>query len=143
VARALYPRERWQRAVKDASEHMAAKIAERGTGHFELSPEFRERLRQEYESMVPYEDVVAYQAGILESTYSRSELTSLLSFFESPTGQKSLRFLNELVHDADNQLQLGLLQKLPGALQRLRPLVRQLPDEATGSSAAPPQGGWD
>jgi hypothetical protein len=147
VARALYPRERWKREVKAASDRMTDRIAERGDGHFELSPEFRDRLRQEYEAMVPYEELVAYQAGILSSTYSHEELRKLLAFCESPTGQKSIRFLNELVRDADNQLQIGLLQRLPGALQRLRPLVRQLePSEerqgAPPTASATSEGDW-
>jgi hypothetical protein len=124
--------------VKDASDAMTQRIAERGSGHFELSPEFRDRLREQYEEMVPYEELVSYQASILSSTYSSDELAELLTFCESPTGQKSIRFLDELVRDADNQLQLAFLQRLPRALDNLRPLVHELPDAAQ----AEPEGGW-
>jgi hypothetical protein len=142
LARALYPRERWRRAVQAASDDMAAKIAARGTGSFELSPEFKDRLREQYERLMPYEELVGYQARILAGAYSTVELYRLLAFYRSPTGQKSLAFVDALVRDADQQLQIALLQRLPGALANLRPLVRQLDEAgATGTASADPR--WE
>jgi uncharacterized protein len=137
VARALFPRESWQRFMKETSEDVARQIAELGKGQYELAPEFADRLRGEYEQMAPYDEAVDYQAGLLGAHYSRAELRQLLAFYRTPVGKRSIQFIPDLLRDAGEQLQAKVQEKLPDALGRLKPLVHQLSAAAPQEEAAP------
>ncbi len=128
VARAVFPRERWQKLMKDSSEELTKQIAEQGKGRIRLAPQFAERLRQEYEQMIPYEEMVGYQAEILGSHYNRAELRRMLAFYTSPVGQKAVRLIPALMGDSLVRAQAKVHERLPGVLERLRPLVQDLPD---------------
>ena len=137
VARALFPRESWQRILKETSGEVARQIAEMGKGQYELAPEFADRLQREYELMAPYQELVSYQAGLLGGHYSRAELRLLLAFYRTPVGQKSLQFVPDLLRDTDQQMQVKVQEKLPDALGRLKPLVHPLAAETAPDASAP------
>jgi hypothetical protein len=128
VARAVFPRERWQKLMRDSSEELTKQISEQGKGRIRLAPQFAERLRQEYEQMIPYEEMVGYQAEILGSHYNRLELRHMLAFYTSPVGKKAVRIIPALMGDSLVRAQAKVHERLPAALERLRPLVQNLPN---------------
>jgi len=130
VARAIFPREDWSRLMTEASAELARQIAEHGKGRIELAPEFADRLRFEYELLVPYEEIIRFQASVLESQYSKAELRRLLAFYSSPLGKKSVPLMRDLLASSAERTQLKVQGGLTEALTLLRPLVRRAPDHA-------------
>lgn len=135
VARAVFPRERWQKLVRDASASLTEELIVGGRGEYELAPEFADRLREEYEKLAPYEELVASQARILGHEYTPAELKQLLRFFRSPLGQRSVVLLHDVAQVSQLQLRAKVREGLEAALGRLAPLV-----EPAERAAAPPAG---
>ncbi len=127
VARAIFPRENWTRFLAQASAELTQQIAETGKGRIELAPSFADRLREQYEEMIPYEDMLSYQARLLDSQYSKAELRQLLAFYKTPLGRKSVPFVHDLMASSMQRAELKVQDKLPGVLAQLRPLVRPIP----------------
>lgn len=128
LARAVFPREKWQHFLSEASEELARQIAESGKGQIELAPNFADRLREQYEHLAPYEEMLNYQARLLGSQYSNAELRRLLVFYKTPLGRKSVPFLHDLMASSMQRAAQEVQNGLAGALSELRPLVRRLPN---------------
>ena len=127
VARAVFPRERWQKLVRENSEALAESIAEHGRGHLRLSPGFTDHLREQYEAMLPYEEMVSDQASELGSHYSPIELRRMLRFYSSPVGKKTVLTLPTLMTISMAQAQDRVRARLPEALEHLKPFVEVVP----------------
>ena len=127
VARAIFPRESWDRFMKEASTEVTHQLAETGKGQIVLAPGFADRLQEQYQELVPYEEMVDYQARILDSQYSKAELRRLLVFYRTPLGRKTLPFMHDLVDSSMQRAQLKVQNRLAAALAPLRPLVRRIP----------------
>lgn len=147
LARAVFPRENWHRFLSDASAQLTKQIADSGKGQIELAPQFADRLREQYEQLAPYEEMLTYQARLLGSQYSKAELRRLLAFYRTPLGRKSVPFLHDLMASSMQRAAMDVQNGLPGALAQLRPFVRRVPgsdadaqpggdDQARGSGAA-------
>jgi hypothetical protein len=135
LARAIFPRENWQRFMKDASAELTHQIAESGKGQIELAPSFADRLQEQYEELVPYEEMLSYQARLLDSQYTKAELRQLLVFFRTPLGRKSVPFMHNLMASSMQRAQLKFQSEMAAALAALRPLVRRVPSaEAPGAA---------
>lgn len=124
VARAVFPRERWEKLMRDASAELTERLVVSAQGQYELAPEFADRLREEYEKLAPYEELVGYQARILGREYTRAELNQLLRFYRSPLGQRSVVLVQDLTQVSHLQLQARVRNGMEAALNRLVPLVR-------------------
>ena len=83
LARVVFPREKWHSFLTEASAELTKQIADTGKGQIELEPGFADRLREKYETLVPYEEMLHYQARLLGSQYSRPELRQLLTFYRT------------------------------------------------------------
>jgi hypothetical protein len=127
LARAVFPREKWQSFLTEASAELTRQIADTGKGQIELAPGFADRLREQYEILAPYEEMLHYQARLLGSQYSKPELRRLLTFYRTPLGRKSVPFLHDLMASSLQRVALQVQNGLPGALAELRPLVHRLP----------------
>jgi len=136
VARAVFPRERWQKMMEDNSEALAQSIAEQGKGHFRLAPDFADRLREQYEQMLPYEEMVSDQASELGSHYSLAELRNMLRFYSSPVGKKTVLTLPTLMTISMAQAQDRVRARLPQALEHLKPFVELLPQGGNAEGEA-------
>jgi hypothetical protein len=139
VARAIFPRENWRRFLTQASAELTRQIAETGKGHIELAPSFADRLREQYEEMVPYEEMLGYQARLLDSQYSKAELRQLLVFYRTPLGRRSVPFLHDLMASSMQRAELKVQNELSGVLAQLRPLVRRLPPASEPGEVQPGQ----
>jgi uncharacterized protein len=140
VARAMFPREYWQSFVKEASAALTHQIAETGKGQIVLDPGFADRLQEQYEELMPYEEMLGYQARLLDSQYTKAELRRLLAFYRTPLGRKSLLFNHDLVDSSRQRAQLQFQNSMATALAPLRPLVRRVPRDSTpddGAGAGP------
>jgi hypothetical protein len=71
--------------------------------------------------------MVRYQARLLDSQYSKSELRRLLLSYRTPLGRKSVSFINDLVNSSMQRAELKVQNGLAEALAQLRPLVRRVP----------------
>lgn len=143
LARAFFPRESWKRFMAQASQDVTQQITETGKGQIELAPGFADRLREQYELLVPYDDMLQYQARLLRSRYTNAELRRLIAFYRTPLGRKSVPFLHDLMASAVQRAQSQAERGLPEALAQLRPLVRRLPssDQAEPRSGDDPRAG--
>ncbi len=135
LARAVFPRDKWERFLREGSEELTRQIADSGKGQIELAPGFADRLREQYEQLVPYEKMLSYQARLLGSQYSKAELRRLLVFYKTPLGRKSVPFLHDLMASSMQRAAQEVQNGLPGALAQLRPLVRRL-DSTDGDDQA-------
>lgn len=138
LARAVFPHERWERLVAKASLELTQRLAQASQGHFQLDPEFADRLREEYERMAPYEELIGVQARILDRQYSSAELKQLLAFYRSPLGKRSVLLLHDLTSYSDLQMQQRVHAGIGDALNRLKPLVHPV---SPGGDDASPGGG--
>lgn len=138
LARAVFPRERWERLVAKASLELTQRLAQASQGQFQLDPEFADRLREEYERMAPYEELIGVQARILGRQYSSAELRQLLAFYRSPLGQRSVLLLHDLTAYSDVQMQQRVHAGIGDALNRLKPLVHPVAPGGDGASAGAP-----
>ncbi len=127
LARVVFPRQKWQNFLAEASAELTKQIAENGKGQIELAPGFADRLREQYEILAPYDEMLHYQARLLGSQYSKPELRRLLTFYRTPLGRKSVPFLHDLMSSSLQRVALQVQNGLPGALAELRPLVHRLP----------------
>jgi hypothetical protein len=135
VARAVFPRERWERLVARASLEATQELTAAARGQLVLDPDFADRLREEYERMAPYEELISDQARILWRQYTPAELQQLLSFYSSPLGQKSVLLIHDLTNYSDQQMQRKVHAGIGAALTRLRPLVHPAPGGAPHDDA--------
>ena len=136
VARAMFPREYWQTFMKEASMALTHQIAENGKGQIVLDPGFADRLQEQYEELMPYDEMLEYQARLLDSQYSKAELRHLLVFYRTSLGRKSLPFMHDLLDSSRQRAQLKFQNEMAAALAPLRPLVRRLPTTPAPSDEA-------
>ena len=137
VARAMFPREYWKAFMKEASVALTRQIAENGKGQIVLDPGFADRLQERYEELMPYDDMLNYQARLLDSQYSKTELRQLLVFYRTTLGRKSLPFVHDLLDSSRQRAQLKFQNEMAAALAPLRPLVRRLPAQGDEAQASP------
>ena len=138
VARAVFPRERWETLLRAASAEVTERLAVSAQGQYELAPEFADRLREEYEKLAPYDELVGDQARILGREYTPAELRQLLRFYRSPLGRRSVVLVQDLTHVSHLQLQTKVREGMEAALNRLVPLVRpaeRIAEDGAGSAA--------
>jgi hypothetical protein len=138
LARAVFPRERWERLVSQASLELTQRLTAASQGQFRLDPEFSDRLREEYERLAPYEELVANQSQILGRQYTPAELRQLLAFYRTPLGKKSVLLIHDLTVYSDRQMQQKVHAGMSDALDRLKPLVHAVP--GAGEERAPSGG---
>ncbi len=143
LARAVFPRERWERLVAQASLELTQRLAQASQGRLKLDPEFADRLRREYARMAPYEELVKNQARILGNQYTAAELRQLLAFYRTPLGKKSVLLIHDLTAYSDKQMQQKVHAGIGDALHRLDALVHPVPgdapdgDEGAGDAPGP------
>lgn len=134
VARVVFPRDRWRKIVRDSSAELTERIVQSAQGQYMLAPEFADRLREEYERLAPYEELVGYQAQVLGHEYSRAELRQLLRFYRSPLGQRSLLLVQDLTQVSNLQMKAKVREGMKSALVRLVPLIQPIvPDDSTAT----------
>jgi hypothetical protein len=145
VARAVFPRERWHKIVQDSAQVLAQTIVEQGKGHYRLAPGFLDRLREQYERMLPYDEMLSDQASELGSHYNRVELARMLRFYTSPVGRKTVLTLPALMTVTMVQAQNRARERLPEALERLKEFVEVVPPDGhpDGTGEGPPSGDQD
>lgn len=138
VARAVFPRARWEKLVRAASAEVTERLVVSAQGQYELAPEFADRLREEYERLAPYEELVDDQARILGREYTPAELRQVLRFYRSPLGRRSVVLVQDLTQLSHLQLQAKVRAGMETALHRLVPLVRPVDrahEDGAGSAA--------
>jgi hypothetical protein len=140
VARALFPRARWERLVATASLELTQQLVQASQGRFRLHPDFADRLRVEYERMAPYEELVSTQAHILDRQYTPAELRQLLAFYRTPVGKKSVLLIQDLTAYCDRQMQQKVHAGISDALGKLRTLVYPAEDDDRASADPEPEG---
>ncbi len=128
VARAVFPREQWQRFMTEAATSLTKQIVETGKGQIELEPGFADRLREHYEELAPYEEMIEYQARVLGDQYSEAELKQLLAFYRTPLGKKSVPFVRDMIAASMQRAQISVSNGLADALAQLKPLVHRVPE---------------
>lgn len=139
LARAVFPRERWERQVSAASLDATQRLTQASEGRFRLDPDFADRLRQEYERLAPYEELVATQARILHKQYTRAELRQLLSFYRSPLGKRSVLLVQDLTAYSNVEMQRKVHAGMSDALGRLTSLVHPVSPRHEEAPAEEPE----
>jgi hypothetical protein len=84
-----------------------------------LPANFSGRFRTEMERMMPYQELIDMQSGLLTKYYSAGELRDLATFYRTPLGQKTLQIMPQVMADVMGQMQTKIQREMPAMLGRL------------------------
>lgn len=83
------------------------------------SPAFWKKFRAGVETLLPFQELLDDQAGLLVKYYTADEIKQLAAFYSTPLGQKALKIMPALSADVMNSMQHRMQQRLPGFVQKL------------------------
>jgi hypothetical protein len=136
LSRTVLTQETWDRTLKAANAQTAEQLVamvQRSGGT--VAPEFAAAFEAEFSKMVPYQEIVDLQAGLLAKHYTEAEIRQLLAFYKTPIGQKMIRVMPEVTADVTAWSMSIMQQRMAGVMERLAPLIRAQGAEGGTSSA--------
>jgi hypothetical protein len=95
------------------------------------------RFRAEMEKLLPYQEMLDMQAGLLAKYYTLDEINQLGAFYRSPVGQKSLKVMPAVMADSMGMVQSKMMRELPGAVERIFTAEEAPAEKATEKAAKP------
>lgn len=124
LAAKVMPRETWDQmmaAIWDAQAPMFERMLE---GKPEAGKKIAAIFKDRFSKALPYQEMVDLQAGLLAKYYSPEELKSLIAFYDSPVGRKTLAVMPKITADAAAWSQQRMMNELPTLMQDLEQQVR-------------------
>lgn len=132
VAKAMMPREQWDQiweAMASAQGQMVAQLGkeeDNGAGQRAVV-----LLTQKLKTLMPYEEMLDLQAGLLQKYYTAAELKQLEAFYTSDVGKKSLRISPDVMQDMMGAMQEKLVGQMPRVMQEIQTqLEKEFPQAA-------------
>ncbi len=101
-----------------------------------MSDDFWKKLRASLDTALPYQEMLDDGAVQFAKHYTADELKRLLTFYQSPLGQKALKVMPQVMAEASAEFQKHMEARLPGILQGL---IKDEAPQAGDASAIPPQ----
>lgn len=90
--------------------------------------------------MPGYQEMVDFQAGLLQKHFSPSELKQLLAIYRSPLGKKLIQVQPQVAADVMARTQDRMQKRLPALMENVTGTVRQyFEEQQAASKEAPPQ----
>jgi len=112
VARLMLPRQQWDRIWEVMADSQRQMIQQVSDGREEAEKAVSLLMRK-LAAIMPYEDMIDLQAGLLQKYYTVDELKQLEKFYNSPLGQKSLKLAPEIMQDAMGAMQERIVREMP------------------------------
>lgn len=130
LSRLLLPQDNWDQMIaaqRAQLQQVLLQFAQQpeGLGGEGMPARFAEAVRAETEAMLAellpsYQEMVDFQAGVLQKHYTPDELRQLVAFHKSKLGQKMIRVQPEVFKDSTGWSQARIQQRLPGLLQGMK-----------------------
>lgn len=129
LARMVLPRSNWDQvlaATRDQMRLMTAQpmedLVRKRAG--EIPADFPRFMEEQMESLMAgifptYEEMLDFQAGLVQKHYTATELQELLAFYRTPLGQKAIRIQPEVARDVMGWMQALVQQKIPAAVEKM------------------------
>jgi len=102
----------------------------------DLPADFGERLHAEMDHMLPYQEMIDLQSGLLVKYYTLDELQQLTAFYKTPLGQKAIKIMPDVMQDVMGHMQLKIQRDLPAVMERLMPKNDADPKDAVAPKKA-------
>lgn len=99
-------------------------------GEKPLPKEFWAKFRKGIEKVLPRQEMLDDEAGLLVKYYTADEIKQLAAFYATPLGQKALKIMPALSADIMASMQNRMQERLPG-------FIKQLQDESGLGPDAP------
>ncbi len=81
-------------------------------------PSIGPKLVKVMKDVIPYEEMVVWNAEIYASRFTAGELTELIKFYKTPLGKKLAKALPEITGEAGRKAAQVMPQRLPAAMQK-------------------------
>ena len=107
-------------SYKQMFDKMVESIQVNQPANAQNGPDFWKRFRAEIEKIMPYQELVDDQVGLMTKYYTADEVKQMIVFYQSPVGQKALHVMPEVMSDVMGNMQLRLQQRLPAMLDKLK-----------------------
>jgi len=117
AARAMMPKSQWDQMWTAMSESQRQMLAQMGGDA--KADAMMDKLTSRLKALMPYEEMVDLQAGLLKKYYTPAEIKELERFYTSPLGQKSLRTAPEMMRDVMGSVQQRIVSEMPKIMQEL------------------------
>lgn len=147
LSRIALPRQNWEQVIAasrdqvDQTMPQAMAVAAR-QGGIQLPDDYVEMVRSQTQDLMTqlfptYEEMLDFQAGLLQKHYTADELKELLAFYQSPLGQKAIRITPEVMRDAMGWMQARVQQQMPAAMERMMASLKAYAAEHPPKKGAP------
>lgn len=83
-----------------------------------LSPADVKKVKDAVSEIIPYDEMVQWNAEIYASKFTADELKEIIKFYSTPVGKKSAKLLPEISGEAGKKIGEIVTQRLPGALKK-------------------------
>lgn len=114
LSRIMLPKSTWDQMLEaiEASQLQMIEQVARGADA-EAGKKAMAKARESIARIMPYEEMIDLQAGLLAKYYTAAELQELVKFYGSPLGKKSLQLAPEMMKDVMGVLQERMMRELP------------------------------
>jgi uncharacterized protein len=97
------------------STNMMAAMQQSGA---KVAPGDAAKVKAAVADILPYEEVVKWNAEIYSAKFTADELRDLIKFYSTPTGKKIARLLPEITGEVGKKVGPLVAQRLPAALKK-------------------------
>ena len=111
----VMPKDSYLSMIDQMSTNMMTSMQQSGA---KVSAKDTEKVKAAVAEVLPYEEMVQWNAEIYSARFSASELKELINFYSTPTGKKIARLLPEITGEVGKKLGPILTQRLPAALKK-------------------------
>ena len=130
LSRLVLPRQNWDQIVSASLDQldrlmtpeMEKLLQKHGPDVPKDFPDvMRAQMRDLMDAVMPtYQEMLDFQAGLLQKHYTATELEELLAFYRSPLGQKAIRITPEVARDVMGWAQAMMQRNMPEAAEKMR-----------------------
>jgi len=88
-----------------------------------VSPELEAAVLEAFRRLMPYQEMLDLQAGILTKHFTAAEMGEIAAFYRTPTGLKALRVMPEASQDAMSAFMTGSQRRMAEMMEGLKPYI--------------------
>ena len=106
----ILPREAYALMIQQMSEQMIDNMRQGGA---QIPPDVASKMKLIIEEILPYQDMMDWNAEIYSRRFSVSEIRALVAFYKTPVGQKLARALPDISGEAGKKIGMVMMERLP------------------------------
>ncbi|MFL5320706.1 MAG: DUF2059 domain-containing protein [Myxococcaceae bacterium] len=131
LAKTMVTEEQHQKMLQSVSTAVSTQLQRNGN----YKPDLDKRVFEMMLEILPYQEQLDLQTSLLVKYYSAEELKELTKFYSSPTGQKSIKIMPELMADVMGVTNEKIQRMMPSMIKKLTDAMATEKDDGAPTKA--------